>query len=564
MHGFHEGRSRTSTRRSGWTHVAADGVECRGAWLPEGAYGAGPIARRDHALVRQDPQRRARAAAAADDHRRHHQPGPPAARPGPPADGGLPRRRRRGGPAAGGADRLGGDDLRPLGLRRGDVRPGGRARHRPPLRAARLHRPRPRRAGRPGARPGRSSASGSSASTGAAAARSAPRSSTSRTSPAPGTSRRRARTRSCAERSTSTPTSRSTASCSGEPDGRDDAGKRKAKVMLHLADDPPPRLALWQFLGGLDLVGRVTYGDFPPADPLPWALRDLNALKLATATSSCGCGSSTSPRALAARPWTDDGDVVLDVADAQGHVAGRYRVITRGGTAEVVRHRRRGRPRPRRRGARLALARRRRRRRRCTRPAGSGASGGRRRGSPRWPTWPTSRTTSWASERFPGPAYDQDMGWLILLVVVVGGYLAWKNRVALIAKITGQDQARIQRQIGRRGRDYAAPRYSVSSRDRRASNAAEVRSARACTLRANASRELPQHEERTEAGEHERHHDRPQHRHLVGDQQPDPEDECEGREEQQSAQRGVDPELLHPTSLDRRPRGHHHRPILRA
>jgi hypothetical protein len=45
------------------------------------------------------------------------------------------------------------------------------------------------------------------------------------------------------------------------------------------------------------------------------------------------------------------------------------------------------------------------------------------------------------------------MGWLIFLVLVVGGYLAWKNRVVLIAKLTGQDEARIQRQIGRRGRD---------------------------------------------------------------------------------------------------------------
>ncbi|WP_432476391.1 hypothetical protein [Nocardioides sp. GXQ0305] len=44
------------------------------------------------------------------------------------------------------------------------------------------------------------------------------------------------------------------------------------------------------------------------------------------------------------------------------------------------------------------------------------------------------------------------MTWLILLVLVVGGYLAWKNRVSLIAKITGQDEARIQRQIERRKR----------------------------------------------------------------------------------------------------------------
>jgi hypothetical protein len=45
------------------------------------------------------------------------------------------------------------------------------------------------------------------------------------------------------------------------------------------------------------------------------------------------------------------------------------------------------------------------------------------------------------------------MGWLILLVLVVGGYLAWKNRVVLIAKITGQDESRIRRQLGHRDRD---------------------------------------------------------------------------------------------------------------
>ncbi len=44
------------------------------------------------------------------------------------------------------------------------------------------------------------------------------------------------------------------------------------------------------------------------------------------------------------------------------------------------------------------------------------------------------------------------MGWIILLVLVVGGYLAWKNRAALIAKLTGQDEARIRRQIERRRR----------------------------------------------------------------------------------------------------------------
>ncbi len=44
------------------------------------------------------------------------------------------------------------------------------------------------------------------------------------------------------------------------------------------------------------------------------------------------------------------------------------------------------------------------------------------------------------------------MGWLIVLVLVVGGYLAWKNRVVLLSRILGQDESRVRRQIERRKR----------------------------------------------------------------------------------------------------------------
>lgn len=44
------------------------------------------------------------------------------------------------------------------------------------------------------------------------------------------------------------------------------------------------------------------------------------------------------------------------------------------------------------------------------------------------------------------------MGWLILLVLVVGGYFAWKHRVALLSKVLGQDESRVRRQIERRKR----------------------------------------------------------------------------------------------------------------
>ena len=41
------------------------------------------------------------------------------------------------------------------------------------------------------------------------------------------------------------------------------------------------------------------------------------------------------PAALTARPWYPDGEVVLEVDDPLGHTAGRCRVVTRDGAAEI-------------------------------------------------------------------------------------------------------------------------------------------------------------------------------------------------------------------------------------
>lgn len=42
------------------------------------------------------------------------------------------------------------------------------------------------------------------------------------------------------------------------------------------------------------------------------------------------------------------------------------------------------------------------------------------------------------------------MFWLILLVVVVAGFVVWKLRVPLLAKILGQSESRIDRQLNRK------------------------------------------------------------------------------------------------------------------
>jgi hypothetical protein len=39
---------------------------------------------------------------------------------------------------------------------------------------------------------------------------------------------------------------------------------------------------------------------------------------------------------------------------------------------------------------------------------------------------------------------------VILLVVVVAGFVAWKFRVKLLAKVLGQPESRIDRQLNRR------------------------------------------------------------------------------------------------------------------
>jgi hypothetical protein len=42
------------------------------------------------------------------------------------------------------------------------------------------------------------------------------------------------------------------------------------------------------------------------------------------------------------------------------------------------------------------------------------------------------------------------MFWIILLVVVVAGFVLWRMRVPLLAKLLGQPESRINRQINRR------------------------------------------------------------------------------------------------------------------
>ena len=56
----------------------------------------------------------------------------------------------------------------------------------------------------------------------------------------------------------------------------------------------------------------------------------------------------------------------------------------------------------------------------------------------------------WAMMGNQGLVKECSMGWFIFLVLVVGAVAAYRFRVPLIAKLTGQPQHRIQRAIDRR------------------------------------------------------------------------------------------------------------------
>jgi predicted acetyltransferase len=113
-------------------------------------------------------------------------------------------------------------------------------------------------------------------------------------------------------------------------------GKRRLEVTMMIAFGPEATLGLWQFLGGIDLVESVTWELAAPDDPLRWALRDINALRTTAVQEFLWVRVLDVVRSLSARPWAAEGTSVLEVVDPQGYAAGRYRVESRDGRATVA------------------------------------------------------------------------------------------------------------------------------------------------------------------------------------------------------------------------------------
>ncbi|MGW2236383.1 GNAT family N-acetyltransferase [Streptomyces sp. NPDC001759] len=94
--------------------------------------------------------------------------------------------------------------------------------------------------------------------------------------------------------------------------------------------------ALARFVLGHDLVSQVVFKHVPPGHPLRWQLADFRAGQVSDHTDWLWVRLLDVPRALTARGWFTDGELVLDVDDPFLGERGRHLLSVRDGKADCV------------------------------------------------------------------------------------------------------------------------------------------------------------------------------------------------------------------------------------
>ncbi|WP_326834843.1 GNAT family N-acetyltransferase [Amycolatopsis rhabdoformis] len=103
-----------------------------------------------------------------------------------------------------------------------------------------------------------------------------------------------------------------------------------------IASDDRVVTALARFLLGHDLVKQVVFRHLPLGTPLRWQLADFRAGEVSCVDDWLWVRLLDVPRALEARGWSADGELVLDVTDPFLAEQRRYRLTVRAGKAECV------------------------------------------------------------------------------------------------------------------------------------------------------------------------------------------------------------------------------------
>ena len=94
--------------------------------------------------------------------------------------------------------------------------------------------------------------------------------------------------------------------------------------------------ALARFVLGHDLVTQCVFKHFPPDHPLRWQFADFDAAEVSNDGVWLWVRLLDVPRALIARGWFMDGELVLDVDDPFLGEHNRYLLTVRGGKADCV------------------------------------------------------------------------------------------------------------------------------------------------------------------------------------------------------------------------------------
>ena len=82
-----------------------------------------------------------------------------------------------------------------------------------------------------------------------------------------------------------------------------------------VAADPAVRAALWRYVLGVDLVGTVSVGNVPVAEPLRWLLADPRALRVTAVRDLFWANLTDVGAALAARRYAAAGRLTVEVPD---------------------------------------------------------------------------------------------------------------------------------------------------------------------------------------------------------------------------------------------------------
>ncbi|CAL9493080.1 N-acetyltransferase Eis [Actinosynnema sp. ALI-1.44] len=104
-----------------------------------------------------------------------------------------------------------------------------------------------------------------------------------------------------------------------------------------ITTDDPAFAALTRFLLGHDLVGEVAFKHLAPDNPVRRQLADIRAGGVTEDTEWLWVRLLDVPRALTARGWSTDGDLVLDVHDPFLDEHDRHLLTVRDGKADCVR-----------------------------------------------------------------------------------------------------------------------------------------------------------------------------------------------------------------------------------